>query len=234
MSAGTAPLGQNGSGTTSSRPATPANGKPIRTSTEGGRCRPTHNAAFPLADGLPGCEPDLPRYLADGLPGCEPDIEDGDLPRYINASDDEELPRFVRQAGTGASRVGSRAGSRCSTPAMGRRCQTPTDGNSRVDSSSSMPRAQTSSAQSQAATLPMGLAHGLAKVPVAGPSSDFAASMSSSNGNLRSRQLMEARELVLPTRRCTREQQQAAGMQQANSRPQRACLAECGRSLVGR
>jgi hypothetical protein len=163
-----------------SRPASPPDGMLTPS------LRPTHNAALPPADGLPGTQPD----------------DAQELPRYMCVTDNDELPRLVRQAN-------SRGGSRCTTPAeAGRRLARSDSSPADIKKADSILRGRLSPVQSQ-----VSLSHALS----IGAAGDYVAASRS--------QLMEMREMVLPTRRCTREQQ---------ARPQRACLAECGRNLVGR
>jgi len=118
--------------------------------------------------------------------------------------EDDELPRYISVADDrdiSGHRL-TRQASRCDTPVdVGRRyprCDTPTD-------------------MKKVSSLPNGLGMGA--------SSDFPVSNKKPWGTDERSQLMEAREALLPTRRCTREPQ---------ARPQRACLADCGRKLVGR
>jgi hypothetical protein len=120
--------------------------------------------------------------------------------------EDDELPRYISAVDDSefsGSRL-ARQGSRCNTPVNGRRyprCDTPTD-------------------MKKVSVLPHSLGMG-----VSSDFSDFSVSNKKTWGAEERARLMEAREAVLPTRRCTREQQ---------ARPQRACLADCGRTLVGR
>jgi len=163
----------SGTGTTASssvqasRPVTPRDGKDMVRD----MARPANHTHVPVADGLPGTEPD----------------EDDELPRFISAeNDDDELLRSVRAASRGTSRASTPAGNM-------RRRHSRTSGQ----------------------TTPPHLAHGLTPGSVA--ANDFE--------RTKSRLFESARELVLPTRRCAREQQ---------ARNQRACLAECGRKLLAR